>query len=137
MIYVFLAGILGFLVFDAYRIYQTYSKARRLEFSFSTLLGICIHLFVYLACGTLGVFVNLDVMGICCDWALYPEFKNEIVGPALRSFALGLAGPAGISKGQTSLSTEMQPSAKDFGDMTVRPTFTSNVALYLRILFMR
>lgn len=138
MVYVFIAGALGFLVFDAYRIKKTYSVHGRVEITIKTFLGFFVHLFVYIACGVLGIFVNIDVLGLCCDWAIFPEFNDKMLGLILRSFALGLAGPAGISKGQTSLaSTQTNSNGMDFGEITVNEGFLSTIKLYFRIIFMR
>lgn len=138
MIYVFLAGVLGFLVFDAYRIHKIYSVSGRLELTFDTLVGIVVHMFVYAACGILGIFVNIDVLGVCCEWTMVPEFKNEMVVPILRSFALGLAGPAGLSKGETSLATNQKNGNNmDYGDLAEKKGYLSDIKLYIRIILMR
>lgn len=138
MIYVFLAGVLGFLVFDAYRIHKIYSVSGRLELTFGTLIGIAVHIFVYAACGILGIFVNIDVLGVCCNWTMVPDFKNEMIVPILRSFALGLAGPAGLSKGETSLATHQNNDNRvDYGDFANKQRYLLDIKLYIRIILMR
>jgi hypothetical protein len=144
MMYVFLAGVMGFFVYDTYRVRRTWDETGRLEVTFRSLLGLGVHLFVYLGCGLFGLAINFDVLGSCCAWSWFPELNDGIAGPSLRAFALGLAGPAGLSKGRVAgvtsdgLGGDASVSKLDFGDLNVaRQAVHSRIVAYLRVLFMR
>lgn len=138
MIYIFLSGVLGFLVYDGYRIHKTFVKTGRLEFTFFSLFGFIVHVLVYVSCGILGIFANLDVLSACCNWSVFTSANDSMVGPALRAFAIGLAGPAGLSKGKTSLAAEHDDQAtKSIDDLTTSKGVAKELGVYLKILFMR
>lgn len=95
MIYVALCGIVGFLVFDGYRINLIRQEKKVIEIFSDGLTGVLVKIFVYLCAGALAIFASLDVL---LEHSFFEPMTPELVGSYLRGFAIGLAGPAGISK---------------------------------------
>ena len=138
MLYVLLSGVLGFVVFDSYRIRALYAKAGVLHITFPTMLGVSIHLFVYVAAGILALFVNLDTIQVCCGWHWLSDANDHLVGPLLRGFGIGLAGPAGLSKGRSSVAGKLNTNNKKaFDDLSVSPSFLDRARMYANVIFMR
>lgn len=95
MFFVALSGIFGFLIFDGYRLNFVRQKKGVVEFFSDGLFGILVKVFVYFCAGALAIFASLDVLIGQPFWC---SPSQEFVGSYLRGFAIGLAGPAGISK---------------------------------------
>ena len=137
MIYVFIGGAAGFFVFDLYRIYKTKIAEGRLEITFRSVLGVLVHILVYIAAGLIGVITNLDVLTKCCALQGWFAWNDDITGPIMRAFALGLAGPAGISKGNTRASEGPALDGQAGKQLNTLDRRTSGVLPYLKTLFMR
>jgi hypothetical protein len=132
MLYIVFSGMLGFFVFDCYRIHSIYTKKKILFITFRNFLGIVIHISVYFAAGILALFVNLDTVSACCGWQWMPSLGQDMVGPLVRGFGIGLAGPAGLSK-----SKGARPAHGDqaFDDLATRPS--GKIMAYVNALLMR
>jgi len=100
MWFVFLAGAVGFFVFDVYRIFSYKIETGYLFITFKNLKGISSHFIVYIAAGLLGVFVNIDV--IISNLHIDNNEIRGLSGAIIRSFALGALGPAGLKKVESS-----------------------------------
>lgn len=119
MIGVFIAGALGFFVFDLYRIYLVKQKQKRFEITFATLPGILVHIGVYIAAGIAAIALNLDVLVSCCSATNDSFLQKELVGAYLRAFGLGVAGPAGITKWNTGMGpTDNEHGTSSLDDLT-------------------
>ena len=78
---------------------------------------LIVHIFCYFAAGMLGVFTNLDVALRPLDSSQTAlPIHQENIGAYMRAFALGLAGPAGLSKGNETLASKFRPHAGLDGD---------------------
>ncbi|MEM9761343.1 MAG: hypothetical protein AAF968_02320 [Pseudomonadota bacterium] len=108
MIGVFLSGVIGFFVFDAYRIYKESTKTGSIFVTFPNFQGISAHFIVYFAAGLLGVFVNLDVIILTLRGD-----ADDLTGAMLRAFSLGLMGPAALAKGQQSVQSRQERGASE------------------------
>lgn len=95
MLLVALAGVVGFLIFDGYRVNLIRQKKGVVEIFADGFAGVLVKLFVYLCAGGLAIFASLDVL---LQFEPTVGNKQELIGSYLRGFAIGLAGPAGISK---------------------------------------
>jgi hypothetical protein len=136
MLYVALSGILGFFVFDCYRVHYVYSQKGVYMITFGSFLGILVHISVYIAAGILALFVNLDTMHQCCSWQWLPTLNQDMVGPLVRGFGIGLAGPAGLSKaGGDGNSQYHKKTNKAFDESTPGPR--PGPIAYLDALLMR
>lgn len=99
MLEVFLSGFAGFVLFDLYRLYRVYIDNHVVELFFGGWLGVLLKVLVALCAGVLGVAANLDVVlghHVAHGWS------SDFIGCYLRAFGIGLAGPAGISKFDSS-----------------------------------
>ncbi|MBO9712173.1 hypothetical protein [Sphingomonas sp.] len=138
MIFVFIAGILGFLVFDAYRVRKIYDATGALIITFTSRLGMAVHGVVYLAAGVLAVAINLDVV---VHWNFLSAPPDQILGPLTRGFALGLAGPAGLSKGtlpkETGANTPKKAARRDLGTLEAAAPVGRRARAYLDFLLLR
>ena len=108
MLIVFFSGCIGFFIYDAIRTYKVFIDINAKEFVFGGITGTIIRLFVYVAGGLIGIFANLDVL-INLNELSWFEIDKSLVGCYLRAFAIGLAGPAGISKWNSSAGIEGKP----------------------------
>lgn len=137
MIYVFLAGVFGFLVFDAYRARKVWEKTGAVVLTFGSFVGVLTHILVYVAAGILAVFINLDILIAVYDMALWPDFDDSILGSVVRGFGLGLAGPAGLSRGQIGPEAEDAAIGSDFGDLPSSSTYLQRIRAALKFILMR
>jgi hypothetical protein len=137
MITIFICGILGFLVFDGYRVYRTREQYGVTALNVGGKIGWGVHAFIYLCAGILAVFVNIDVLSSCCSSNLLPALSHDLVGTVLRGFGVGIAGPAGLSKWTpVPASTTVVPQA-DFGDMSVPASTSRAIRTAFDALLMR
>jgi len=137
MAYVFLSGLLGFVVFDAYRIRKMYDESGVLALTGGTVLVVFVHVSVYLAAGALAIFVNLDVLTRYFGWQLFPHVSGDIVGPLLRGFGLGLAGPAGLSQTSKGDSRAGKNRERDLGDLGADGGIGKEIGAALNLFLMR
>lgn len=142
MFVVFLAGVLGFFVFDLYRIYRTHCLTNRLELTFGSVRGVVVHVLVYCACGAVGVFVSLDVIMDCCIGFFMGFSDGDLSGSMMRAFAIGLAGPSGLTKGKVhsieAAHGQEGPNGSGAGEINDLTGGSANrIFGYVRILLMR
>jgi hypothetical protein len=137
MFLVIISGILGFFVFDCYRIHSIYRQRSIMFITFSNPLGILVHGAVYLAAGILALFVNLDTIGRCCEWQWFPSMSQDMVGPLMRGFGIGLAGPAALSKGTVEVDHKPKRIGKVVDDISRTEGTEGKVSQYVRKLLMR
>ncbi len=134
MFFVFFSGIVGFLVFDAYRFRRMLDATGQKVLTFGSALGVLVHLGVYFAAGVFAVFVSLDVV---IDWGFFSAPNDEMVGPLMRGFALGVAGPAGLSRTPSIKRGKVNFQRKDLGTLEGRVSVGRRVKSYLDILLLR
>ena len=112
MIIVFLSGFLGFFVFDVYRMYSYKLRDGHLIITFNEFNGLAAHSILYAAAGFLGLITNIDTLvqnAVSLTGSL--EELSELSGSILRSFSLGILGPAGLKKSNTN--QKMGPGIDD------------------------
>jgi hypothetical protein len=137
MFYVWVAGVLGFFVFDCYRVRSAYGRNKKMALvTLSSVEGVLVHCGVYVAAGILAVFVNLDTIERCCNWEWLPNLNQNIIGPLARGFGIGIAGPAGISRGKVP-ADQSGSVDRAFDDLSSTSTKWRALIAYLRILLMR
>lgn len=136
MMYVFLSGIAGFFVFDAYRFrrYRDETGVRAMTLDYP--IGVLVHAAVYVAAGVLAVAINWDVLQSCDNVEQFPNFSECMTGPLLRGFGLGLAGPAGLSRSRAA-RTAGQSDGSDFGELGARATAVDKAKAALNFVLMR
>ena len=148
MLAIFISGACGFLIFDAYRVAKSRDLIGRPMYTVFSGHFLVVHIFCYFAAGVLGVFTNLDVALRPLDpahSALAIHYENA--GAYMRAFALGLAGPAGLSKGNETLASRFRPHAGNGEDAEpdtqlnsltqTPPKLSARLLSSIRILLMR
>lgn len=101
----FTAGAVGFFVYEIYRMYSL-SGDRPLPFKqFKARVA---HIVVYFAAGFLALFVNIDVVLTANSIATSLEHPTQglLAGVIMRSFSLGILGPAGLRRAQKKVIDE-------------------------------
>lgn len=96
---IFICGFAGFVLFDLYRLYRVFIDNHVVELFFGGWLGVVLKLLVAVCAGVLGIAANLDVI---LGHPMAEFWSPELIGCYLRAFGIGLAGPAGISKFDSS-----------------------------------
>ncbi len=132
MIYVALCGIMGFIVFDVYRINRIRSEKGYVEVFTDGYIGIITKIGVYSGAGILACFASTDVLlGVSPEilFGVSPAsgISADLSGSYLRGFAIGLAGPAGISKYDTDagMPEPQAPHGNEGTADTIDPQATS------------
>jgi hypothetical protein len=136
MLFIFIAGALGFFVFDIYRMYSDRIKDGHLLVTFPHIKGLSAHLFIYAAAGVLGLMTNIDIL--YSETVTFIGSRNELgelAGPILRSFSLGILGPAALKKAKED-TTGMRPPS-DGLSIDDTPVSKASFADYLRYFLMR
>ncbi len=100
---IFAAGAAGFLVFDAYSLYTRTAKDGQ-YIRFGDLTARSAHIFIYLCAGLVGIFANTDV-AVTLGATDSSSFAL-LFGASTRAFAIGLLGPAGLSRARGVLDQE-------------------------------
>jgi hypothetical protein len=138
MLYILASGALGFFVFDCYRVRSIYKNRGIVLITFTDYQALFAHAMVYLAAGILALFVNLDAVGRCCGWHWFSDMNNDIVGPLLRGFGIGVAGPAGLSsKGKIEqLEKSSRTVGTAFDDLTNTRSGTGRIKFAIKTLLM-
>lgn len=136
-VYLFLAGAGGFFVFDAYRMYSHWVVHKQLFLTFGHVKGQAAHLVVYTAAGVLGLFINLDACFVpASEVSLHGPSGGLFAAALIRSFSVGVLGPAGLSRAHSriesgALASKEQQTADD------TPVSTATFGDYVRYLLMR
>ena len=111
VVYIVIAALLGFFVYDAYRINSNYRKTGRIELTTFSFPGLLSHASVYVAAGIVALFVNIDILGSCCSHRVFPEAPMNLSMPMARAFGIGLLGPAGIAAWNNSSNRDASKEA--------------------------